>query len=167
MNLPPLPDVFGNYALQDFREIVAPDAIDWLPQTPGWWLVGSILMLWLGRWTWRRVRHWFYNRYRGEAITRLGNIADIADDSFTLELNKLLKITALTAYSRPDVAMLTGDTWVAFLNTHCESAEFAGEPANVLANGSYVPQILTQDTRKELLQLSRLWILNHRGFEHG
>ncbi|MEP0201277.1 MAG: DUF4381 domain-containing protein [Halioglobus sp.] len=166
MNLPPLPDVFGNYALQDFREIVAPAAIDWLPQTPGWWVLGSVLLLWLVRRSWRRARHWFYNRYRGEAISRLDNITDIADDSFTSELNKLLKITALTAYSRPDVAMLTGDAWVNFLNAHCDSAEFVGEQASVLASGSYQPQTLTQITREELLQLSRLWILNHRRFEH-
>ena len=166
MSLPALPDVFGNYALQDFQEVVAPAPIDWLPQTPGWWFVGAALALGLARWIWRRLRHWYHNRYRGEAITRLEHIAGIADDSFIAELNKLLKITALTAYSRPDVAKLTGDAWVTFLNTRCDSAAFVGEQASVLASGSYLPQTLAQATREELLQSSRHWVLNHRGAEH-
>ena len=167
MSLPPLPDVFGNYALQDFQEIVAPAPIDWLPQTPGWWFVGAVLVLAIVRWSWRRLRHWYHNRYRGEAIVRLKHIAGIVDDSFTLELNKLLKITALTAYSRPDVANLTGATWVNFLNSHCDRAVFVDEQADVLANGSYLPRILEQTTREELLQSSRHWVLNHRDDEHG
>ncbi len=166
MSLPPLPDVFGNYALQNFHEVVAPAAIDWVPQTPGWWLVGAVLGIALTRSIWRRLRHWYNNRYRGEAIARLEDIAGIVDDSFIAELNKLLKITALTAYKRPDVARLTGEAWVAFLNTHCDSAAFVGEQASVLASGSYLPQTLTQTAREKILQSSRHWVLNHRRYEH-
>ena len=29
MSAPPLPDIFGNYALGEFVEVVAPNAISW------------------------------------------------------------------------------------------------------------------------------------------
>jgi len=167
MSLPPLPDVFGNYALQNFHEIVAPTPIDWLPQTPGWWFVGSMLALWLMQLSWRKLRHWYHNRYRGEALVRLEHIASIADDSFAVELNKLLKITALTAYNRPDVASLTGNAWVDFLNTHCDRSAFVGDQASVLATCSYLPTVLESTTREALIQSSRRWVLMHRGNKDG
>ena len=165
MSLPPLPDVFGNYALVGFHDIVAPAAINWLPQTPGWWLVAAIIGVLLARWIGRKLRHWYRNRYRGEALRRLQSIADIADEGFIGELNKLLKITALAAYSRPEVARLTGPAWVEFLNTRCDT-RFVIEQATALATGSYLPQTLSQPTRDALLETSRGWILHHRVSEH-
>jgi hypothetical protein len=165
VSLPPLPDAFGNYALVGFHDIVAPAAISWLPQTPGWWLVAATFGVLLARWTGRKLRHWYRNRYRGEALRRLQSIEDIADECFIGELNKLLKITALTAYSRPEVARLTGSAWVEFLNTRCDT-QFANEQAAALATGSYMPQTLSQPTRDALLEASRRWILQHRVSEH-
>ena len=169
MSLPPLPDAFGNYALIGFHDIVAPPGINWLPQTPGWWLVAAIIGVLLARWLGRKLKHWYRNRYRGEALRRLQTIADITDERFIGELNKLLKITALAAYSRPEVARLTGPAWVEFLNTRCDTrfdTGFDKEQAMALATGSYVPQTLSQPARDALLQASRRWILHHRVSEH-
>ena len=35
MSAPPLPDIFGNYILGDFVEVVSPENVSWLPQTVG------------------------------------------------------------------------------------------------------------------------------------
>ena len=122
MSAPPLPEVFGNYALDNFVEVIAPDNISWLPQTAGWrWLAAALLLLAL-RYAWRTGRHWYRNRYRREAIKRLQEVSrSYNSPEFLTDLNKVLKITALVAYSREQVARLSGEHWVKFLNRQCDT----------------------------------------------
>ena len=122
MSLPALPDIFGNYALGDFNEVASPPAVDWLPQTPGWYLVGALVLYWLARAGWRRLKHWYRNRYRGEAVRQLAAIE--TSDDLVVEVNRLLKLTALAAFPRPQVAALSGESWTEFLNAQCEQPVF-------------------------------------------
>ena len=110
MSAPPLPELFGNYALRDFFEVISPDSISWLPQTVGWrWLAAGLLLLAV-RYSWRTLRHWYRNRYRREAIKRLQEVSkNYGSPEFLTDLNRVLKITALVAYSREQVARLSGD----------------------------------------------------------
>ena len=71
MSAPPLPEVFGNYALGDFAEVIAPEAISWLPQTAGWLWLGIVLMLVAMRYSAKKLLHWYRNRYRREATEQL------------------------------------------------------------------------------------------------
>ena len=62
-------------------------------------MAGLVLLVLLGRYCWRRLRHWYRNRYRREAATRLQQLADKTDQGGLLtELNRLLKLTALAAF---------------------------------------------------------------------
>ena len=137
MSAPPLPDIFGNYVLQDFVEVVAPTAISWLPQTKGWLILGLVLIAFLLRYCARRVRLWYSNRYRREAEKRLQELEQAAVQSKLLsELNRLLKLTAMAAFSREQVARLSGDEWVDFLNSCCPTAPF---PASCASCWSLAP----------------------------
>ena len=82
MSAPPLPEVFGNYALGDFVEVVSPAGVSWWPQTVGWLWLGAGLLAYLGLRLWRFLRHWYRNRYRREAIARLQ--ADAREAGFAL-----------------------------------------------------------------------------------
>ena len=108
MSLPPLPETFGNYALQEFSEVASPDAISWLPQAVGWAGVGAALLILLLRYSWRHLRHWHHNRYRREAAARLQVFAmNTCEETWLIELNKILKLTALAAFPRQQVAHLS------------------------------------------------------------
>jgi len=162
MSAPPLPEIFGNYALKDFVEVVSPGSISWLPQTVGWlWLGLAVLALAL-HYLWRRLKHWYSNRYRREAIVRLQALASTTESAeLVTDINRILKITALVAYSRERVAKLSGESWVAFLNQQCERPPFNSEQTELLAHSGYhrhevYPQ---QD---QLIQASVLWIEQHR-----
>ena len=164
MSAPPLPEVFGNYALKDFVEVVPPEAISWLPQTAGWYWLGSLLAVLLLRFGWRRLRHWHHNRYRREAAARLQQLArDSAQDTWLIELNKLLKLTALAAFSRDQVARLSGQEWVAFLNQRCASTPFSPEQCTLLARGVYECSTVTEATRDDLISACQSWVANHEG----
>lgn len=160
MSLPPLPDIFGNYALGDFNEVVSPPAIDWLPQTLGWYVVAAILLIWLSRRAWYRLQHWYRNRYRAEARQKLGQLSH--SDALVTEVNRLLKLTALAAFTRQQVASLSGQHWTSFLNGQCEQAPFDETLCQLLASGVYEGQAVDAAAAKRLLQASLNWVEHHR-----
>ena len=162
MTAPPLPEVFGNYALGEFAEVVTPPGIDWLPQTTGWWLLVAILAAYGLRHCWRWLRRWYHNRYRREARRQLQAIA-ATTDSATLpaELNRLLKLAALAAFQRSDVASLSGQPWVAFLNSRCPQPVFNPAQAELLSLAPYRPGPLADAVRTDLVAACAHWIRSH------
>jgi hypothetical protein len=167
MSVPPLPEIFGNYVLGDFAEVVSPEAISWLPQTAGWAWLGAGLLLLLLRFLYRQLRRWYQNRYRREAAARLAHLADKpVHDAWMIELNSLLKLTALAAYSREQVARLSGKDWVEFLNHHCAAPPFSAELGSLLALGTYTGTAVPEASRQQLLAAALKWVHTHERPEH-
>jgi flagellar biosynthesis/type III secretory pathway M-ring protein FliF/YscJ len=54
---------------------VAPEAVPWLPQTPGWWIVLGWLIAVLFLVAWQLVKRRRRNRYRRDALAELKAIA--------------------------------------------------------------------------------------------
>ena len=162
MSAPPLPEAFGNYALGDFVEVVSPEAINWWPQTTGWWWLGAALLgyaLYRGWWS---LRRWYHNRYRREAADRLQLLAGAAESpGLVADINRLLKLTAIAAYSREQVARLSGDDWVSFLNQHCPGAPFSQEQGQLLSVATYTGQAVAADTGRQLLAAGLTWVQQH------
>lgn len=162
MSAPPLPDAFGNYALGDFVEVVSPQAVSWMPQTIGWWWLGAAL-LGLGlHYLWRRLRHWYRNRYRREAVQRLQALP--GDDPFEqlLEVNKLLKLTAMQAYTREQVASLSGQDWADFLNSQCAAPTFSPAQCQALTTAVYGSGAVDRDAIVALIDASLNWVREHQ-----
>ena len=160
MSLPDLPDIFGNYALGDFNEVVSPPAINWLPQTPGWYLVAAVLLAWLARRTWYWFRHWYRNRYRREALVRLNQLQ--GSDDLVSETNRLLKLTALAAFPRQQVAQLSGVQWTQFLNQRCVQPPFDPALCELLELGVYQQRVVDKATADSLVKASQDWVNQHR-----
>ena len=59
----PRPEVFGNYMLKDFGDIVLPADLAWWPIQPGWWVLLAALLLAASIYSYRRYRHWQRNAY--------------------------------------------------------------------------------------------------------
>ena len=167
MSAPPLPEVFGNYALGNFVEVVPPGPIDWLPQTLGWQIAAIVATVFATRYIFKKLRYWYQNRYRTEAAERLKKIEQIAEgDRLIMELNRLLKLTALVAYSRETVAKLSGTTWVDFLNDQCAAPVFTNRQVSLLARGSYQRMDIDKTAIDGLLHASARWIEEHRGLQN-
>jgi hypothetical protein len=98
-------------SLENLHDLVMPVPAPWWPPAPGWIIVSAALIMVLGRWLIRAIRHGQSNRYRREALVLLGKM----DDAET-ELPTLIKRVALSAYPRERVASLTGEQWLAFLD---------------------------------------------------
>lgn len=162
MSAPPLPEAFGNYALGDFVEVVSPPGIDWWPQTSGWWWLGAVLLAGLGYRLWRRLQRWYRNRYRREALLLLQALpADASSHALVGDINRLLKLTALAAFPREQVASLSGETWGQFLNRQCAAPPFSPEQCRLLAVATYSGTTLEPAAARDLLEASRNWVREH------
>ena len=162
MSAPPLPEIFGNYVLGDFVEVVAPSAISWLPQTPGWAAVAAVLLVWGGVRASLSIRHWYRNRYRHEAQTLLQQLPGQDNSSLVADVNRLLKLTALSAFPREQVASLCGADWPLFLNGRCVMPVFDDEQCSWLASATYSDAPIDSEQARQLLKASNTWVESHR-----
>jgi hypothetical protein len=161
--LPPLPEIFGNYTIRGITEVLGPEAISWLPSAPGWRYVALAVLALLAWRGWRTWQSWRRNRYRRVALRQLDQLVD--DDGMGLlgALSALLKATALQAYPRAEVARLSGDHWLRWLDEHGDGASFSTGSATLLAESVYRGHSAQiggdmQTLREEV----RHWISAHR-----
>jgi len=163
--LPPLPEIFGNYTIRGINEVLAPDPISWFPAAPGWRYVSLALLLLLGWRGWLYWRNWRRNRYRRAALAQLSRLRDAHGNSSALlqALSTLLKATALQAYPRVEVAHLSGDVWLRWLNEHGNGASFSRSSATLLGESVYQAQSAAESTDlQRLLQEAGNWISSHK-----
>jgi hypothetical protein len=165
-------DTFGNYLIHGIDEIILPDAISWLPSAPGWRVVWVILCLFLVVKLYRFSTRWWHNRYRREALRQLEQLQQQAGQHLLEVVSALpyyIKVTALQAYPRHDVASLSGNRWLAFLDAHYSGPSFREGVGKNLLYVSYLPREkwrLNNDEATQLITLSRQWIASHKEASH-
>ena len=122
--------------LVDLLDLLAPVpepvAISMWPQTTGWIWLGlalGIAAIWLG---WRLLeRHQAY-AYRHAAHSALNLAKDDPND-----IAAILRRTALAAYPRDEVAGLSGEMWLAFLDRSYGGKGFATQTGRAMVSAPY------------------------------
>ncbi|MDX1735505.1 MAG: DUF4381 domain-containing protein, partial [Halioglobus sp.] len=115
----------------------------------------------------RVLRRWYRNRYRSEALLRLRQLGQgDAGEDWLCELNKLLKLTAMEAYSREHVAPLAGPAWVEFLNAQCPEPPFCQAHADLLGRDVYSGRTPAEAERRQLLDACAVWVECHSEAGH-
>lgn len=166
MKAPALPDIFGNYALGEFVEVTPPPPISALPQTVGWACVAMALLLGLAYYGWKKIRHWYRNRYRREALQVLQGLAS-SNQANAIELNNLLKRVALAGHPRQQVASLAGTQWARFLNEQCAEEIFSAQQLETLTSRSYQQVSIDPVQLAHLSAAVKQWITTHRGIQNA
>lgn len=101
---------------------------------------------------------WHVNRYRREALADFERIVSGPDEQIVSRLAILVRRTALTVFPRADIADLSGNNWLAFLDRSYGGHEFSAGAGRVLANGPYAS---SQNKSSTLPDLVRRWIRTH------
>ncbi len=124
------------------RDIHLPDPVGWWPPAPGWWLLvlGLVVLAFIARHVRRRRRP---GATVGPAAAR--ELATIRADyerhgdpqRLAGELSVLLRRFALTQAKRASVAGLTGDAWLAHLDTRAGAPLFSEGPGRALLDAPY------------------------------
>jgi hypothetical protein len=161
----------SNPQLEGLIEITPPLPVSYRPETMGWFVLLGLLVVGLAWLTYRRYRHHKTNLYRRWALEKLENITQVIKQDLGLEkplreLPILVKQTALHAYPRPEVASLSGDDWLRFLDASYGGSGFSDGPGQLLAQTAYQPDKKFEEIENEdiqqLLKLVRKWIKKHR-----
>ncbi len=150
-------------SLDRLHDIVTPHPAPWWPAAPGWYValgVGGLLLLWAGI---KVVFAWQRNRYRRAALAELEAIrADHGADDLA-RLSELLKRAALATYPREEVAELSGEAWLEFLDRNGGTIAFASGPGRPIADGPYArPTPLDDSASEALFAACRFWLQHHR-----
>ena len=130
------------------RDIHLPDAVSWWPPAPGWWVLSALLALLA------LALILILRRYRRRSLVRAAR--RVLDQAFArhaeggdarpllAEVSLVLRRTALSYFPRDEVAGLTGETWLAFLDRDLEPAKLRGGfrtgAGRILATGPYATQ---------------------------
>ena len=123
------------------RDIHLPDAISWWPPAIGWWLLLVIIITALVLVP-KLYRYLTYTPLNRVAKQRFKNIiADYTNNknelNFISAISQFLRQTAMSYYSREQVAQLTGEDWLASLNDLTNENHFNQEIKQTLINAPY------------------------------
>lgn len=161
----PTPGVAPLEPLAELRGYHWPDPVGWWPPAPGWWLLALVVLALLTLLGWWALRIWRRGAAARAALVELAalNAAYARDgDSAALArgLSRLLRRFALTRFPRRAVAGLSGEAWLAFLDTQGGGGRFLAGPGRLLVEAPYRPPgDLAVD---ELVALVAAWIRYHR-----
>lgn len=140
------------------RDIHLPAPISWWPPAIGWWLlavaliVGTVLAVWLIR-RWRRATP---TKLALRELDYLAQDAGLDPAEKLRRLSILLRRTALSFYPREQVAGLTGEAWLLWLDSAFGAPRFSEGPGRWLAEAPYRPTPAADI--EPLLDLCRDWI---------
>jgi hypothetical protein len=144
--------------LSQLRDIHMPGAVSWWPPAPGWWALLALLLIIAGVGVvFRRRRQ--RNRWRGSALTELARLRAAAPERQLREVSVLLRRVAISRFPRHDVAALTGEAWLAFLDrTLGDGSAFQSGVGRVLLSAPYAGTAQDDVDTAALLALCERWI---------
>jgi len=147
-------------SLDALRGIRIPEPVSMAPQTAAWWVLFAVLALLVIVLALLAVRRWRKNQYRRDALTRLDGLGP---DELA-QLPELVKRVALDAWPREEVARLSGEPWLAFLDRSLGGGTaFTAGPGRVLPALAYDGDLSpTGAASDELVALVRTWIRKHK-----
>ncbi len=154
-------------ALHPLRE---PAAIGWWPLAPGWWVLIALAVLATAIACYYLVRRYRANAYRRLALKQLQTIQSRYADKLgedeciqntARDSNALLKSVALRVFPRQDIAALSGEAWLDFLNKTRRSESADTEFSAAFANAAYLPKTPDLDA-EQLFRACQSWISKHR-----
>ena len=158
-----------NQPALELRDIHLPEPISWWPLAPGWWILAAgLLLLIIIAFIIRKV-------YQGRQIKRdiaaeLERIKQrYAETQSNVELARslsiLLRRVSITCYPNQDVAGMTGEDWLHWLdqeqvNNKANKTSFVSDTGRQLLSTPYLPDDAVIDfDAQALIQLCESWLL--------
>ncbi len=138
------------------RDIHLPEPVGWWPPAPGWWalLAATTLVLAVSWWGWRRWRRLTAKKLLLRGLDAVALSTESPAEKLR-DLAVLMRRACLSAYPREDVAGLTGDAWLEFLDRQLGDRRFSEGPGRLLLDAPYRREV--QADMADLLDLCREW----------
>jgi len=162
----PFSEPWGNYLLNGLVETEAPSNISWWPETVGWKILFVIFIVFIVRKAYLIWQEYKRNAYRREALLWLQQLPDYNAASIASiyrQLPALLRKTALSAFDRTEINLLSKQSWEAWLDQQSDKSHFVDNCPTLLHRLAYDPQcqINPEQMNRLLLEIT-LWVKYHR-----
>lgn len=145
-------------SLNDMRDIVVTEPVSWWPLAPGWYVLFFALALVLIWSALKSIKRWRQAAYLRQAMHEL-------DRTLPSELPGLVKRVCLSKWPRTEVATLSGDRLLHWLDQSGNTKEFTTGSGQLLLALSYHPQhniCQESDEYQQLIKLLKHWIAQCR-----
>ncbi|MDH4049823.1 MAG: DUF4381 domain-containing protein [Gammaproteobacteria bacterium] len=139
------------------RDLHLPEAIGWWPLAPGWWILIGLAIAGVVYLLRRAFLHWRASRPRRIALRELKKVEleyrrGIDTVSLSKKLSQLLRRAMLAYAPRDEVAGLTGQSWLAWLDQGMDGKPFTAGPGQLISTLPYIrPDDRDTETRVEAL----------------
>ncbi|MES5047036.1 DUF4381 domain-containing protein [Rhizobium nepotum] len=160
-------DPMTEAALRTMRDIAMPPQVSWIPQTWGWSVLAGALLIMLAVIGTRWILRYRANAYRREAVALVNVIEERLRDPAARreglrDIAEILKRTALAAWPRSEVASLSGNAWIRFLEEHDDDGRMLQRLVDDFEyRGAGLDADLPSDVCSELVVAARNWIERH------
>ena len=148
----------------DLGPLYEPDAVRFSFDTPAWYVLSIFLLLVAILLFFKWLKRYRKNAYRREALKTLSEIEQNSQShneaNLLNDILVLLKLVAIEAFGRQQVAQLYGNDWLEFLDSKGKNTTFTyykQHIGNTLYNA--IPVDLKES--KALIDLSKQWIVTH------
>lgn len=159
-----------NTELQQLKDIHLPPAINMWPIAPGWIILFALLLSAIIFFFQRKLSAWlaFYflrNKKKKAvkfALKKLGQLKSLMaknpdDIHIAAEISTLIRRTALSYFHREEIAGLSGNEWLNFLNRSGNTDQFTQETGRLLIDAPYRKNITTD--LAPLFVLTENWLI--------
>jgi len=139
------------------RDIHLPEPVGWWPLASGWWIALFALVV-LTVAVYLLVRRWRRRTVIKLALSEFDSLeaAALPPAEKLRQLSILLRRAAMSADVRADVAGLTGEDWLRWLDGPLDRPDFSAGPGRLLLTGPYQP--VQEGSLAELFALCRTWL---------
>jgi len=148
----------------DLGPLYEPDAVRFSFETPGWYLMGGLLLLFTFLFFLKWLKRYQKNKYRREALKTIAsieqNLQNLNESNQFNDILILLKLVAIKAFGRQEVAQLYGNEWLEFLESKGIHTPFT-QYKQIILNTLYKPTLVDLKETKVLFELSKRWIRTH------
>lgn len=148
----------------DLHDILAAPPPAFWPPAPGWWVLMVVVLSLLVVSVWQGLRIVRLRRRRERILSELDDLATHSPDQVVTQVSMLLRRVALMRFSRHEVAPLSGNAWLTFLDRTGGDGAFMQGAGNVLATAPYVFKNEVSGVDNDaLITLAREWIRKNLG----
>jgi hypothetical protein len=144
----------------DLKDIHLPEAISWWPPAVGWWLLAVLIPLFIVflYWLYKRLTRKTAIKTAKKQLASIKQYSALDNDKKLRELSMLLRRVAISVTPRTEVASLTGQQWLTFLDKSLADAPFSQGCGQLLASAPYRNTPPTEPEIVQLISLCEDWL---------
>lgn len=146
---------------------IAPAPVQFVPEAPGWYAMGILLLLLVLFAVSIAYRKYRKNRYRRTALEWFARqekkfLENKDYIRWVYTANMLAKRISVRVYGKADAASLRQDEWIAYLNQKCPSVSFTAADKETI-QAVYNPQSVIREQQAADFSIKiKQWIKKHR-----